>query len=75
MVSTTRKARAADERVDAATPVEAERVAKLSLPDAVTPDRRHSTAEDLLNFLGTWHGDDLEECLDLVYATRSVWYP
>ena len=41
----------------------------------VPPDQRQSIAEDLLQFVGTWQGDDLEECLDIVYATRSVWYP
>lgn len=27
--------------------------------------------EDLLEFAGTWVGDDLEDCLATVYATRS----
>ena len=43
--------------------------------EPVPPDQRQSTAADLIQFVGTWHGDDIEECLDLVYATRSVWYP
>jgi hypothetical protein len=30
-----------------------------------------SQAEDLLKFAGTWQGDDFEECLQLVYETRS----
>lgn len=35
------------------------------------PIQRGSKAEDLLNFAGTWQGDDFEECLQLVYETRS----
>jgi hypothetical protein len=30
-----------------------------------------SIARSLLQYAGTWEGDDLEECLRLVYATRS----
>jgi hypothetical protein len=37
----------------------------------VPADQRHSTAADLLPFAGTWEGDDFEECLRLVYETRS----
>jgi hypothetical protein len=29
-----------------------------------------STIEDLLQFAGTWHGDDFEKCLQGVYDTR-----
>ncbi|MEH2236816.1 hypothetical protein [Nostoc sp.] len=36
-----------------------------------TPILRGSKAEDLLKFAGTWQGDDFEECLQLVYQTRS----
>ncbi len=36
-----------------------------------TPIIRGSTAGDLLKFAGTWQGDDFEECLQLVYDTRS----
>ncbi|BBD68790.1 hypothetical protein NIES4072_38840 [Nostoc commune NIES-4072] len=36
-----------------------------------TPILRGSKAEDLLKFAGTWQGDDFEECLQLVYETRS----
>ncbi|MEH2294526.1 MAG: hypothetical protein V7K31_15800 [Nostoc sp.] len=36
-----------------------------------TPILRGSKAEDLLKFAGTWQGDDFEECLQLVYKTRS----
>nr|MBA3924460.1 hypothetical protein [Nostocaceae cyanobacterium] len=39
-------------------------------PEA-TPIIRGSTAGDLLKFAGTWQGDDFEECLQLVYETRS----
>ncbi|HEY9631562.1 MAG TPA: hypothetical protein V6C84_30085 [Coleofasciculaceae cyanobacterium] len=30
-----------------------------------------SKALDLLKFAGTWEGDDFEDCLQLVYETRS----
>jgi hypothetical protein len=33
--------------------------------------RRGSTGQDLLKFAGTWHGNDLEECLAFLHATRS----
>ena len=32
---------------------------------------RVSTGRDLLKFVGTWAGDDAEECLKLVYAMRG----
>ncbi|MGH2532414.1 MAG: hypothetical protein ACRDJW_08915 [Thermomicrobiales bacterium] len=35
------------------------------------PDQRHSTGGDLLRFAGTWVGDDFEECLEAVYASRG----
>ncbi|HLP90024.1 MAG TPA: hypothetical protein VK184_15715 [Nostocaceae cyanobacterium] len=35
------------------------------------PILRGSKAKDLLQFAGTWQGDDFEECLKLVYETRS----
>jgi hypothetical protein len=35
------------------------------------PILRGAKAEDLLKFAGTWQGDDFEECLQLVYHTRS----
>jgi hypothetical protein len=35
------------------------------------PIRRGAKVGDLLKFAGTWAGDDLEECLADVYATRS----
>ena len=34
-------------------------------------NKNKSTAKDLLKFAGTWHGDDLEECLEEVYKTRG----
>lgn len=37
-----------------------------------------STGASLLELLKSgvrWHGDDLDECLAEVYASRSVWYP
>ncbi|ELS05113.1 hypothetical protein Xen7305DRAFT_00048530 [Xenococcus sp. PCC 7305] len=30
-----------------------------------------SKGKDLLKFAGTWQGEDFEECLQLVYDTRS----
>ena len=36
-----------------------------------TPILRGSKAENLLKFAGTWQGDDFEECLQVVYETRS----
>jgi hypothetical protein len=35
------------------------------------PILRGSKAEDLLKFAGTWQGNDFEECLQLIYETRS----
>ncbi len=33
--------------------------------------KRGKTAKDLLKFAGNWQGNDLEECLNSVYETRS----
>jgi len=30
-----------------------------------------SNVQSVLDFVGTWEGDDLDDLLDLVYATRS----
>ncbi len=35
------------------------------------PILRGSKAKHLLKFAGTWQGDDFEQCLQLVYNTRS----
>lgn len=35
------------------------------------PILRGSKAKDLIQFAGTWEGDDFEDCLGLVYQTRS----
>ncbi|BAY37658.1 hypothetical protein NIES2111_19970 [Nostoc sp. NIES-2111] len=35
------------------------------------PILRGSKAKDLLKFANTWQGEDFEECLQLVYDTRS----
>jgi hypothetical protein len=35
------------------------------------PILRGSKAKDLLQFAGTWQGDDFEKCFQLVYDTRS----
>jgi hypothetical protein len=40
-------------------------------PPVFRPAKGPSTARSLLKYAGTWEGDDLEECLKLVYATRS----
>ena len=40
-------------------------------PPVFRPAHGPSTARSLLKYAGTWEGDDLEECLELVYATRS----
>jgi putative addiction module CopG family antidote len=39
--------------------------------DVEDAEKRNSTCGDLLRFAGTWEGDDLEDCLRLVYQTRS----
>lgn len=36
-----------------------------------TPTLRNSTLGDLLEFAGTWEGDDIRECLQLVHETRT----
>jgi hypothetical protein len=40
-------------------------------PPVFRPADGPSTARSILEFAGTWEGDDLEECLKLAYATRS----
>jgi hypothetical protein len=40
-------------------------------PPVFRPGDGPSTAGSLLKYAGTWEGDDLDECLRLVYATRS----
>ena len=37
----------------------------------ISPIKRGKKAGDLLHYAGTWHGDDLEDCLRLVEETRS----
>jgi hypothetical protein len=45
---------------------------KTKLPSRrLSPVLKGSKAEDLLKFAGTWQGNDLEECLRMVYETRS----
>lgn len=41
--------------------------------DAISgePVANGSTGADLLQFAGTWQGNDLEDCLEMVYETRS----
>ncbi len=57
----------ADRRVPQVPPVSGD----VNQQKEVPPHLRRSTGEDLLKFAGTWVGDDLEECLAIVYATRS----
>ncbi|MBD1893125.1 hypothetical protein [Coleofasciculus sp. FACHB-129] len=40
-------------------------------PSSETPSPSNSTAESLLRYAGTWEGDDLEECLQMVYDSRA----
>ncbi len=42
--------------------------AKLSI---AAPDQRQSTASSLLEFAGSWVGDDLQDCLEEVIALRE----
>ncbi|NMG58864.1 hypothetical protein E1H12_10110 [Geitlerinema sp. P-1104] len=51
--------------LEAAEPTQASSFRKLP------PLERGKTAKDLLEVAGTWQGDDLEECLNSVYKTRS----
>lgn len=36
--------------------------------------QKKSTAASLLKYAGTWQGDDLEDCLQLVRETRDRFY-
>ena len=36
-----------------------------------TPSFRPASGRSLLRHAGTWEGDDLDECLDLVHKSRS----
>lgn len=40
--------------------------------DSAEPILTGSTGADLLPFVGTWQGDDFEDCLQAVYETRSA---
>jgi hypothetical protein len=40
-------------------------------PNSSEPIRRGAKLGDLLEFAGTWAGEDLQDCVDTVYATRS----
>jgi hypothetical protein len=50
-----------------------EALAQFSRPtaDSDEPILTGSTGADLLQFSGTWQGDDFEQCLQSVYETRS----
>lgn len=39
--------------------------------EAGEPVLTGSTGADLMQFAGTWQGDDFEDCLQSVYETRS----
>lgn len=41
-------------------------------PRVLTKIRSPKLARNLLKYANTWQGDDLEECLELVRATRSI---
>lgn len=41
------------------------------LPGELQSVRKRSTARALLRHAGTWKGDDLEQCLKEVYASRG----
>lgn len=43
----------------------------LSDADEGEPILTGSTGADLLQFAGTWQGNDFEECLEAAYETRS----
>ena len=43
----------------------------MSEADEGEPILTGSTGADLLQFAGTWQGDDFEECLEAAYETRS----
>jgi hypothetical protein len=49
-----------------------------AIPEKPAPKKKRfpkcvdkATEEFLKRFSGSWKGDDLEECIDLVYKTRS----
>lgn len=51
---------------------ETSRVISKLVSDADSEPILHgSKASDLVHFAGTWAGDDFEDCLQLVYETRS----
>lgn len=49
------------------------RVRLIVLPEVpqTPPDQSYSTAQSLLQYARTWEGEDFEECLGMVYDTRS----
>lgn len=63
-----------EEIVAQASELAGRRVRLIVLPEDVPetpPPKNHSTAQSLLKFAGTWKGEDVEECLQMVYDTRS----
>jgi D-alanyl-D-alanine carboxypeptidase len=46
------------------------RVRVVVLEKEESPENQ-STASSLLKYAGTWEGEDLKECLDMVYDTRG----
>ncbi|MEO0969854.1 MAG: DUF2281 domain-containing protein [Cyanobacteria bacterium J06639_18] len=53
---------------------ETQETSKSEVPDSTTYTPVKSTGSSLVEHLktiGKWEGDDLEECLKLVYATRG----
>jgi hypothetical protein len=45
--------------------------AEIREPLPISTRSPHSTVADLLEFAGTWEGDDLRECLALVHESRT----
>lgn len=44
---------------------------RVIVKDSEELPENHSTASSLLKYAGTWEGDDLLECLQMVYETRG----
>ena len=72
MVSVQHQSRPVTDEAREASEAEAEPQVVRNDPSGLVPPREQwSTAEDWLQFAGTWEGDDLPELLELVKATRG----
>ena len=49
----------------------AERRVRVVVLEKEESPENQSTASSLLKYAGTWEGDDLQECLEMVYDTRG----